>query len=102
MLTRSQFDTLVETWHKETMLLSFHKMDHPSIKELLSHGKDIVPFLLDLLVKGETWLSILLLGEIIGRCDYIDTKMSGDYDQLRKAWIKWAQNSEYAHWLTLI
>jgi hypothetical protein len=97
MITFEQFKTLVNQYHHDTDFLSYHETKHPAYKELVSHGKDIIPFVLYDLKQGMSWLPICLLCDIVGadKNPHITEDMAGDYDKLQEAWLQWASDNGY-------
>jgi hypothetical protein len=101
MFTHADFLALVDQYHLDTRFKSYHDTKHTAFQELLSHGKDIIPFILKELYKRDSWLPINLLSFIVGHNPHITNDMRGDSHALTDAWIKWAEDNGYDKYMVL-
>lgn len=103
MLTYSEFLALVDQYHNDSLFLSHHNTGHSAIKEIVSHGKDVIPFIVKELHKQDSWLPIVLLSMIVGIPNnlHIHNDMAGNFDEVSEAWIKWASENGYDKYMVL-
>lgn len=99
-MNRERFIELVKQYSNETLFLSFMKGDHPAYVELMTAGKEALPWALEMLQDSigqhstdqDPWLLINLIVEMTdGKClDGHDlTKLAGNLKELRNACLEW-------------
>ena len=103
MITRDQFNKLVEQWQRDTGYLSNiqKKFEHPDYKEITSHGMDVVPFILENIKNGKSGHWFVFLSEITGA----NPIRNGDnlkglsimewpsWKECEDSWVKWGEDN---------
>lgn len=91
---------LIRYWEEDTMLLSYHDMDHPAIsiiKKIASlHPKMVVSCILNYVQQKESW-AFTILREIIPseNCPVCKEEDRGVFHALRNMWIQWGIDKGY-------
>jgi hypothetical protein len=88
-ITQEQFNALVDKWEEDTKLTSSMSeiLNHPSYREIVSHGTFVIPFILKYLREGESLLFVAL-PEITGY-DPIAPEFAGNIKAQRWIWLNW-------------
>jgi len=95
-----KFNDLAERWERGTMHLSSTRQmkNHPTYKEILSMGKEILPFIFerwaDPNILGGSWE--ILIPELIGHMPIkFEEKEQGHMDIIKDKWFEWAKENGY-------
>ena len=84
---RKELATHANKWHKDTVHLSFHQLEHPSFRAIVRMGPAVIPFILERCVVVPSW-TILALEEITG-IQPVPEDHSGNLWAITQDWIQW-------------
>jgi len=93
-------NTLVEIWEEDTMHLSVHDMNHPSILLInnlfYKHPKKVVRIILDDLKKRDAWVFVILSRLIPSENKpKIPEESMGNLPEMKKIWLEWGKRKGY-------
>ena len=84
---------------KQTMVMSFTQVSHPSYQAILALGEKALPFLMEDIKRERNcvWGCISLVFEIVGRENgpVIPEKERGRYGPIRKIVLRWGRDKGY-------
>lgn len=91
----SVFEENKELWLQETVLHSSlsEKCEHYAYKKIISMGEDIIPFILNDLIKNDNyWFKAL---KEISNEDVIREEIQGNFQLIKNEWINWGRKKGY-------
>jgi|SRR5271165_800646 len=96
----AQFQLLYDQYERDCSFKSYHDYSHPAYNEIVSYGKDAIPFLLKNI--DHSWLPMMALQEILAdNQPYIPEKYWGNHKALKEIWLKWAEENGYDKYMVL-
>jgi hypothetical protein len=88
-----KFQTLAETWTRETAHLSSTRQmaEHPAYREIVSLGQPVVPLIFKELAREPDFRWFHALRDLIGSGPEIPTEARGRLRPVTECWLRWGK-----------
>ncbi len=90
-----KFNRLRAQWLKDTKYLSFHRTDHPAYMEIMTLGRDVIPYIIADINQNNTTFWWQALEAILGKRPEIPKYAAGRLTLINMLWIAWYEEEMY-------